>query len=280
MTQKNWWKTLAAVVLMIIITFAYGLIDPQEHGEPPTHLPIILGGYRFNIPLNYIPWRERPRGPYPYAMDLQAARLTVTWPSMEPFVDPEDNSPVAIRSRNELGILIDRSFVQVTDLKKQRHWFFKSTFEEWMGRGTHVKLDNRYGLQRYVDRRFIGKTINEIESIPELSKAYGLASLWADDLYVSPSVDKMETIIQCMPETEPDPFSEEANRRKQEEKLVRNPMCQQNFYFPEKNLYIKLSYMRVHLPEWRRIQDRVITLLRSFATNAEMGIPVPSQPKK
>lgn len=269
MDRKRKWGWVVATSGAIVLALTASLSGPLRDEAAATHVPINLNGYRFDIPTEYIPFRERPRQKITQAFRVDAERIEITWPSMTPFVDPEDNTPVAVRSRYAVSVLFNGGFKHLTDPEKQRHQFFRSMFDSAIKRGTLEKADDRYGLRRYVDKRFIGKTIDEIEASATLDDQF---SRYSDDAYVFPAEDRMETWIECTAESMPDPFSEEAKRRAREKKWVRNPLCRHIFFFPEKNLYVKLSYMREHLPEWQKIQDSVLKLLRSFAVGTEADI--------
>ncbi len=241
-------KKKKLLTLGIVVLMAGGLV---WCATPPEQAPIITNivkGYRFDIPQEYIPrWGKDGQVVTPTML------LEATWPTMQPYIDPEDNTPVIIRSRNEISIRVTEGFMQLneTDIAGQRYEYFRSISEPWLKE--RIPVESRFGLLR-----FIYKNLASVE------RSGTLATFSASDLYLYPSIEKIEGMLLCGPEFEPDPFSERAKQMVKEGKFVKNPDCTHDFYMPEMNLNIHVRYQRVHLQDWQAIQEKVIALLRSF----------------
>lgn len=235
---------MAASIAVILV--ALTLNEPLSHDSIHTVVSVTVNGNHFMIPQDYLPrWGKlRPKETKTVALNLEAI-----WPAMAPFIDPEDNGSIYTRYHDKLGILIDPAG---SNTEKEQQDFLRKISEGWLNK--RVSAGEKFGLARFV-----------YKNIEQVKRSGTTATYDAQDVFIASSLDKMETMIICSPEFEPDPDSETAAQMRRAGKFVANPGCEQHFFVPSmKNIRVQVNYFRTHLKDWKKIQQSVVQLLHSF----------------
>jgi hypothetical protein len=244
-------KLIAAAVVMAAVVLCSG---PGR--QLPAVVTVAVNGNPLKIPQAFFPSWGRMR---PGEVETDALALSASWPTMSPFVEPDDDDerPVYVSHYKLLGILIDPAG---SNTASAQHGFLRRLSKEWLE--DRIPAGERFGLLRFVYK--------DIEQFKRTGNdAYG-----GKDLYLAPSLEEPETLITCSPEFEPDPDSEQATQMRQAGEFVKNPGCDQDFFVPGmQNVRVKVHYFRAHLKDWKRIQASVVQLLQSFQVQ-----PAPSTP--
>jgi hypothetical protein len=201
----------------------------------------LLNGQRIFLPIAYIPPRER--GLYRDGDSTDALRIEAVLPGLAPFVDPEDNSPVFDRYRDEISILIGPAGVNSDDEQRE---LLANYAKDWLE--NRSEAGQRFGLQRFV----LG---------PGAQSAFV-----HNDVYLNLGAGSDRALINCTPDSVPDPESPEAAELRRKRELVRNPMCEHTFFSPKlRKSVIHVTYFRRHLPNWRGIQSSVLRFIDSLS---------------
>ncbi|TFW33650.1 hypothetical protein E4O92_06560 [Massilia horti] len=242
-----------------LLAVAVHLVHPGSTKAPRVEekrIVIWLNGQRIFLPIAYIPPRER--GLYQDGHGTDALRIEAVLPTLAPFVDPEDNSPVFDRYRDEISILIGPAGV---NSEAERRELLASYAKDWLE--SRSKEGQRFGLQRYV-----------LEP--------GARSAFVhNDVYLNLGPGPDQALINCTPDSVPDPESPEAAQLRRKGELVKNPMCEHTFFSPRlPKSVIQVSYFRRHLPNWRGIQASVLKFIDSLSDDrpGQQGIPSAAEP--
>lgn len=235
---------MAIVSLCLLLAWC---VMPGE--KPPEMLGMRINGNPMIVPVGYIPRYER--GWYGQGLETQGLSISAQWTDgpMQPFVSPENNTPIWFTYHDNYSILLSHVPNETFAERRKLATFYAS-----------IRLPNRhadgwrYGLLRLVH--------NDVE---QREREHDLSTFTEQDLYLYPSRDQIETMITCTPDFFPNPYTERAYALQKRGRFVLNPMCSHDMFMHDlKNTQIEISYYRVHLPRWREIEEAVRALLQSF----------------
>lgn len=221
------------------------LCRAQNQPDMPAIVSVSVNGNPLKIPQAYFPDWGRMR---PGETKTDALVVVAEWPGMKPFTEQDDDRPVYISLHDELSILIDPAGENTVS---EQSAFLRRVSADWLEK--RVPAGERFGLLRFVYK--------DIEQF----KHTGRDEYGAQELFLAPSQARPETLITCSPDFEPDPDTEAAAQLRKAGEFVKNPRCEQDFFVPGmQNVRVNVSYFRIHLKDWKRIQESVVRLLQSF----------------
>lgn len=242
--KRRWRRRMVFVSLCLLLAWC---AVPGE--KPPELLGMRIHGNPMIVPVSYIPRYER--GWYLQGLETKGLHISAQWTDrpMQPFVAPENNTPVWFTYHDHYGILL-RNIPNESFAERHRlATFFAS-----------IKLPNRYadgwrhGLLKLVH-----------QDMAQRQQEDSISAFTERDLYLYPSREHIETVISCDADFFPNPYTERAYALQKRGKFVINPMCSHDMFMHDlKNTQIEISYFRVHLPHWREIEEEVRALLQSF----------------
>jgi hypothetical protein len=200
-----------------------------------------LNGQRLSIPVAYIPREDRAS----FRLDGRETelRLQAKRPHFEPFIDPEDDSPVESRYREEVSIL-------ASHLPDSGRSSFLPFALEWRLKD-HQRVDDVFGLQRWVAVR------NNNILVP-------------GDVLIGFAGDQITSLIICTPASVPEPGTFTAAKPPPELDWIRNPSCEHMLILPNvQNTRFKMSYRRRYLSEWKAFEAQLQALMGRFMAAAQ-----------
>ncbi|QDH71364.1 hypothetical protein FKV23_15650 [Lysobacter alkalisoli] len=238
-------------------------VEPGYKWEGHSDRPIefLLGPHRFWMPHNIMQSR-------PGSRPLDDVRISFQWPCMEPLppgVDYADHpehflrsiSPVIAYRDPERFSLRDRmqSFVEPIDPDNPKH-----RSDPMENLDLRIQGEPVYGLESfYADlekvEAFLTETYSERPSRENLirnSKEWYLRM--GDTGYPM-------TVLKCDSREEPDGLLIDGNQVVNDPANRRRAMCDHFFAIPEWNLHTRITYPRVFMRDWKRIESRVRDLL-------------------
>jgi hypothetical protein len=199
-----------------------------------------IGDQHLTLSPQYIPdyvRRADAHGPSPSLL------LEATWPNMAPYKDPPSNTPVHIKHRDVIDMLVRPSQIDLWAEIQRAHLA--------EGLGTRIAERREFGLVRY------SRPANG------LLASTRLISSDMDDYFFSESSGAPHTFIRCASHLVPGP-SEGSSKL--------NPRCKQIFHISS-SLEIEVGYQRAHLKDWQEIQRRVTSLIGSFIDHSSRNAP-------
>ncbi len=200
-----------------------------------------LNGQRLSIPVAYIPREDRAS----FRLDGRETelRLQAKRPHFEPFIDPEDDSPVESRYREEVSIL-------ASHLPDSGRSSFLPSHAKWVLKD-HQRVDDVFGLQRWVAVR------NNNILVP-------------GDVLIGYTGDQIASLIICAPESEPEPGTPEAEKIRMARELLKNPYCEHLVILPNVgNTRFQMRYRRRYLSEWKAFEAQLQALMSTFMAAAQ-----------
>lgn len=230
-------QILLQTILLVSITNVAACVN-----RSPT-LDVEINGNSMRVPKTLLPAVDRKLS----SVKDDSLRIEVDWPSMKAFRDFDDISPVSVKYRDMVSILIGPLTTSDPISNKES---MRLIVEDWVQ--AREPAGEKFGLRRFVRR-----------DISTLEKS-GTLSFDANDLYIYKSLSDIETYIVCVPGINPEPGTAQAKEWKASGRLPLVPYCQQHFVLPGQNLQVQVSYRRLHLQDWMKIQLSVINLIQSF----------------
>lgn len=107
-------------------------------------------------------------------------------------------------------------------------------------------------LERYYKRKYGPDT--------RAAEPDGMVS---DDWFIDMGPDGIpRTVLKCSPQAIPDGVRMEGDRMVELRDVFRRATCDHNFVIPEYRVIVSLTYQRLVMPDWRRIETRIRTLFR------------------
>lgn len=237
----------------------YNFNDPERIEE------VNLGPHRFCLPAKLF------NGPHQPWSDGTVLGFVLDWPSLEALPRGFDMYKDNDRFLAILGIEVSYPD-RLTDEQMRvypRGWiepFDPSDPEQRADPAENLDLrvmgDPAYGLTSYrtdVDslRRYYEKLFgaNSPATKPD--------NLVSDDWFVDMGPDHIpRTVLKCSPKAVPDGVRMDGGRMVSIPEVFRRATCVHEFAIPEYRAVVRLMYQRIVMPDWRRIEKRIRTLLR------------------
>ncbi len=235
--------------------------DPQAanagQGEAGQPVEVRLGPHRFRIPANYF---DIPRG-----QDSQGfMRMILRWPELEPLPPGVHylSGGEADRSRN---IDISPDYIDRVPLQ--------TSLERDLVSGTHPEHELRENPALNPDLRIKGEPVDGLTPYyTDFAKvdAYYLQrhgrkdipatdrhSVFNNDWFVARDANgTLTTVIKCTSREEPD-GARMVDGRLQLLDAPRLPRCNHSFLMPRYGTNVRVSYLRIFMRDWQRIEQRV-----------------------
>jgi len=221
-----------------------------------------LGPHRFMIPANYFYDQMGP--------DFQGNfTLLVQWPNLQPL-------PPGKRSRQDMETrykrvaisprYVDRVPMEGRLEKAIRPYAFENTLA-YLNPSERLDLMDeqlqQFGLTPYYvnrDKFLVYSKLRERED----GHPYRARLEDQEDWYlVRDAQGRLTTIIKCASHLQPDGFTLQGNRLLRDESS-RTAGCSHDFLIPEDRIAFSVSYRRVFLKDWKRIEDRARELLTQY----------------
>jgi len=224
-----------------------------------------LGPHRFCLPAKLF---NGPHQPWSNGTELG---FVLDWPSLEPLPLGFDMYKDNDRFLAILGIEVSYPD-RLTD--EQMRVFPRGWIEPFDPTDPEQRADPAENL----DLRIKGDPVHgltpyrtDVDSLRRYyEKVYGANSratepdnLVSEDWLVDMGPDGIpRTVLKCSPQAVPDGVRMDGGRMVSIPEVFRRATCTHQFAIPEYRAVVELDYQRMVMPDWRRIETRIRTLLR------------------
>ncbi|MEX1827917.1 hypothetical protein [Luteibacter sp. CQ10] len=230
----------------------------------PTHV-IKLGPHRFRLPVNVF------NGPEGFSYKGIMFGIALRWPTLEPYplgVNFHDDNDDFISSIPIIVSYFDRLSDEEANNFLLHHLRYGKEASPYIRNNPAHNLDMRiqgeprFGLTPYYLDTERQKAYYTKEFGPN-SKAVIHVNEWGEDWFLRRGKDGVPlTFITCSTRLRPDGVKVVDRRLMDAETGQRRAVCRHEFLLPQYKAMASASYLRVMLPDWKKIEARVADILR------------------
>lgn len=253
-------------------------VDPEHQGrqELDGPVPFELGPHRFALERKFFYFQNAPAA---VPADKSVA-LSLQWPCFEPLpagFDSADHPDTSVRAVSIKVEYLDPERVSVERVMRRQIEPLDPTDPQHRAHPL-TNLDLRIageevhgGINPYyadVDafERHLGDRVNNEERRRDLALGSSVDWFLRPDHEGAP-----RTFISCGNRALPDGLIVIGNVVTNDPQAPRRQLCDHTFSLPKLDIIVRMSYMRVFLPDWDRLEQRVEQLLTPVSTTTASG---------